>query len=254
MDPTTETLMEDYLFDRLSTEQAEKLRTKASTDDDFAQLLALRKLEVDAMAIAEKDALCNTMSTWNIGSGPAMETSKPALKLVHRRKAFTRVLSIAAGFLLLVFAGTSFFATSNYSNEALAERYSRSRIAGARGTSDAAALEPIKTLMAQGQYEQAISEMENMEGNATALLRAEAYFKLALFENSLQEYDKVAASDSQLADEAAFQSALTLLAAGKTAEAKVALEKINADPANTFAQNATQVLNELDSVWRKIAW
>lgn len=254
MDQPNEQQVEDFLFNRLPKTEADQLRAKAAADENFAATLARRQLEVDAMAIAEEDAIRASMSSWIVGGGKEEESTVAPLKVAHSRKSFTRILSIAASFLLLVFAGSTFFASSNYSDEALAERYAQSRVAGARGTNDAEQLAPVKALMAEGKYQEATTSLSGIDGNAAAMLRGEAYYKLGQYDVSIQAYDEVIASDSQLADEAAFQRAVVLLASGQTSAATSVLKLVAADPANAFAQNAAKVLEDLNGFWRNLAW
>jgi tetratricopeptide (TPR) repeat protein len=254
MNQPNEQQIEDLLFNRLSKAEADQLRAKAASDEKFATILAQRQLELDAMAIAEEDAIRASMSSWSVGGGKEKLSTTTPLKVAHRRKPFTRILSIAASLLLLVFAGLTFFASSNYSNEVLAERYAQSRVAGARGANDAEQLAPVKALMAEGKYQEATTSLSGINGNAAAMLRGEAFYKLSQYDLSIQAYDKVVASDSQLADEAAFQRALVLLAAGQTFAATSAFEQVASNPTNAFAQNATKALNDLNGFWRNLAW
>lgn len=254
MDQPNEQQIEDFLFNRLPQTEAEQLKSKADSDEDFASLLAQRQLEVNAMALAEEDQIRAAMNDWTIGSGKEETTAASPLKVAHRRRPLTRVLSIAAGFLLLIFAGSTFFASANYSDTALADRYAQSRIAGSRGNNDANLLEPAKVLMAKGNFTDGLTALQELEGNAAAMLRGEALYRLNRFDESIQAYQQVAGSDSQLADEAAFQRALVLLAAGQTSAARTALEEVAANPANAFAKDAGQALNDLDGFWRNIAW
>jgi len=252
MDAITEQLIDDYLFGRLPDDERIRLLEKAARNEDLQNAIGLRGLELEALKLADEDNLKKTMKGWKLDQSE--ETSATVQPIRLSRSTRVRYMSYAAGFLLIVFAGMLFYANSNYSGNALLEEYTVSRINSSRSFSETDEFELIKRTIDNEEYSLALQYLDSLDGIEANLLRAEVQHKQKNWEASLKEYQIVINTDSQLADEATFQHALVLLAAGQKKQAKIELRTIAENEDHPFAASANKVIDHIDKFWFQLTW
>lgn len=250
MDERTEKRLEDYALGKSSPAEQAALRQEANQDETLAAALRRTELEVRAMQLADRDDLRRKMATWQLAeSSDTAETEAPS-KIVPLRRRWRRALAYAASVLVLLSAGTFWYANQYYGNARLAEEFFISGLSTSRGdTATPSELDRAKTAMAAGDWAAVPEILAATETVPARFLVAEAYRQLENYDAALAQYDLNIATGSPLQqEEAEFFRVLTLLAAGRTEAARAELDRFGADHA--FAPQIEELRQKLNSGWR----
>ncbi len=243
--------IEAYLANRLTAEERTAFEQEISENSELAEAVALQRLERRAMQLALHDELRQTMQAWRA------EEASPQQEAVVRplRVRFRRTLAAAASVLVLVLAGTSWWATQQYSNEALAlDANAAPRISRNRGATDQ--LTQAQAAVNRGEYQQVLDLLENDTTTNAVLLRGAAYFGLGNAQEARAAYEAVLDSGSTPQQELAeWQLILLELADGQVEVIQPKLQAIiDQQPPHTYQQQARELQEKLGSFWRRLAW
>ncbi len=220
--------IEAYLFDLLDEKERATFEAELKKDDKLKAEVNLHRLEQQAIKLQEEQNLRAQFAEWKqekksnteIASEAKVVSMKPT-----RRSLFYR-LSAAASVLLVLSAGTFWWANTTYNNQALAdaafEFSSNDRSNASTATSD---FELAEQAFTDGKHKEAIDIYQNIietNSNPTEVHLAE------------------------------WNLANVQLAAGNTATAKLSLGRIAEDEAHTYQEAAAELLPKLNSFWRKL--
>lgn len=245
--------IEAYLANRLSAEARAAFEQELTDNSELADEVALHRLERRAMQLELHADLRQTMQAWK--NEAAQTTTKQEAVVRTLRPRLGRTLAYAASVLVLVFAGTSWWATQQYSDEALAlDANSVPRISRNRGTTDQ--LTQAQTAIGKQDYQRALTLVEGDESMNAALVRGAAYLGLDDKIEARTAYNTVLETGSTPQRELAeWQLLLIELSEGESAAVQTKLQAIiEQQPAHTYQQQAIQLQKRLNSFWRKLAW
>jgi tetratricopeptide (TPR) repeat protein len=256
-----------YLWDMLSTDERITFEKDLATDDVLRSELALRRLENEAIRLAEKDDLRAKMKAWKAESLADNITEKQEAKVVAlNQPKIARFKPMqwaaAAAILIGVLFGGNFLVKSNYSNEALVSEFygnSGSILRGSRGDLPKE-FDQAMQLMQAGKYQEAIPVLESINDSAifvtTRFTLAEAYFKTKNFDQAQVYYRQIIERNETVVSvqEAEWKTVLTLLAAHKTSnEFTTLLNRIATDDKHSFQKKAQDLTAKMNSFWRGLA-
>ncbi len=125
--------IEDYLSGSMN--EAEKIAFEAELkqNEELAAEFEQQQLAWKAMHLLAVDEMRHKLKGW-IAEEALAEKTQP--KVVQMRRPIARILSIAASVLLLICAGTWWWANENYSARSLADAYYENEMSGTRGIED----------------------------------------------------------------------------------------------------------------------
>lgn len=238
-----ESLIDKYLLGTLSQAETQQLEEKRKSAD-FAEELAFHEdLQIAATKagrLALKDRLRQVET----------KRQKPSkLKVSFRRK-----LAVAAGFLLLLTAGSLWYAQANYANKVIfAQQYSSPNFAGTRAAGGNSIYQEAANAFYTDDYPEAISLLKNNLGIAgmpeqASLLLAHAYLKNAQPEAAAALIPQPIAAASQEAWE--WVEVLALLQSGAKDQVIIKLTSIANTPMHPNQSSAQEILEQLQSPWR----
>jgi uncharacterized protein YjgD (DUF1641 family) len=263
----------DYLNDELEEKKVTLIENRMTTDEAFMQQVSLYTDIVESVSIAGDEELKNTIQ----GTHQKMKTdgildAKKEAKVVSlggksgrsRRRLFdTRVLAIAASFLLLLSVGLYLFLPSNSSTNQLYANYfevNDTQIENELdalstvgfGISDQDRRESLATALELMQTENiepaniALSDhLETYPTDVAALFyRGLTWMQLDRFEPSITDFEAVSAAEEEAYQSAAtWYQALSYLKLNDTASALPLLQSLTTDA--TYTDRAEALLNEL---------
>ena len=217
-------------------------------DAYLAALSALDVLALDALAEEQKQQASSTDT-----SGRQTEAKIIGLG----RQAFLRAASVA----LLIFAGSLWFANSNFSNNHLAGNYYENPVLQTvRGENDNTLLTEATEAYQTGDFGLVIEKTtEALSGNPiddySKYLLANAYMKTGSFDMAIKTWGELKDKGSSAYQESAsWYLALSFIENDQEQEAIRILTTIKNDANNSYAQKATDLLKKLDSIWRKLVF
>jgi tetratricopeptide (TPR) repeat protein len=256
-----------YLWDLLSTDERTTFEKDLTTDEALRSELALRRLENEAIRLAEKDDLRAKMKAWKAESLAISTEEKQEAKVISlNQPKIARFKPMqwaaAAAILVGVFFAGNFWVKSNYGNDALlAEFYdnSGSILRGSRGTLPTDFDQAMQLMQAE-KYQEAIPILESINDSAafvtTRFTLAEAYFKMKNFDRAQVYYRQIIERNETVVSvqEAEWKTVLTLLAAHKTSnEFTDLLNRIATDDKHSFQKKARDLSAKMNSFWRGLA-
>lgn len=247
--------IEAYLGGQLSESEARAFEQNLAQDAGLQEELNAHLLAKDAIDVAIADSLRETLKTWkeeekgNIGI-----TEGPRIRTLWRRN-----LAIAASVLVLIVAGSYWWANSQYSDSAIAGRfYSAADLASLRkGPGDQEPLAPGTKLIQQGNYTEAIqffndALLANENNNEARCYRGQAYLlqgDLTAAETDL----KLVVQNSihkNLQEKAEWVLALVYLKEGNASQWQPLVEKMASNPEHNYHPDAVNLQTSLNSGWR----
>lgn len=168
-----------------------------------------------------------------------------------------RILSLAAGFFLLVASAGLWFANNNFSDEGIAKRnFQEPNFSGIRGTSDDTPFEYAVELFYKKDYVGAFKILSsNRKTNREDFFRGYIRLKEGSFEDAEKIFTQILRNeDPTWKAEADWFLAMTLFSSGKLDKAEGKVIEIKNDSNHPFQKKATKLLDELNSPWRKIVF
>ena len=241
-------LIERYLANELSQAELKSFEDRLKSDKNLAQKVENQKLTHKA---ADIYAQLKTK-----------EKVKKQFDLVAKSRNNNRrnMLRIAAAILVLIIAGVALFVPANYSNQALADENFEAypdRITTMGSSSD----EQLATAMKaynEKDFEKAIDLFSDLPEGITQKDLVQLYLGISMMEtnqleNAKTKFQQLIDASSPQADAAEWYLALAFLQNNEIENAKSSLKQIVAQ--NGFqSKNAAQLLEKLDSPFRKLPW
>ncbi len=262
--------LEDYFNDRLSGEEKQRfeleLKTNAELKTEYDAYLATREV-IELLAFEQLGTELENMTPAMVKSDLESE-EKTAEKTAKKGRVIAfprRVLSLAAGFLLLILAGTFWWSNAQYGNDALASTYAigpnLNDLSGRRSEDGGDHILPKAAgLYHQGAYRKVIQELRGLPADGSIYpdiqnLLGHAYLKNDQPAAAVESFKAVLAGNKdQLKPGAQWHLILAQLANGDQPAAEAELDRLLQQPAGPYHAKAKALKGSLDSFWRKLAW
>lgn len=235
--------IEDYLFDRMPTEDRQAFEQELLENEALARELSLHRAEHRAMQILLHQDLQASIENWKAGQrSPAAETDPrmPAMKVSYR-KIFLR---LAAASVFLAFGIWWFM------RDTPDKLFQRTEIAMRSAPGDLPAdLARARMSMNEKQYDAALTHLDRVESDDyawdIAMMRGECYYWLSEYDKAAAQFEPlvnepITLKDGQLAE---FYLLLTYWAKGDKTKGKMLLEKIMNTPDHEFGGQAGKIKN-----------
>ena len=171
------------------------------------------------------------------------------LTVAHKGSNNRIALRIAAAVLVLVVSGF-IFSQARYSDKAIANQYFQSTSQSMRSPSTDGAAK----LIDDGKYEEAIALLSNApQDPMTKSLLAEVYTKLERYPEAIATYRELINTPDYLnRDGAEFALAVVLMKSGDMDASHKLLSEIATNDAHDYRFEAQEMLEKMDSFWRKL--
>jgi len=190
------------------------------------------------------------------------KSTEVSTKPARSRRIFLP-LAIAASFLVLFWFGGQYWASQNYSNEALVASYFQPFEASSadRGTEETFSTQVDAGLQAfqQNDYVTAIEQFQAVPDSSTLYAQSryylgQSYMANGNFEEAIVAFEAAAATDDVRFQERADWHAIQamLLADSSTERLQRSLEAIINNPDHAYAGQAADLQKQLNSFWRKL--
>ncbi|MCB9264974.1 MAG: tetratricopeptide repeat protein [Lewinellaceae bacterium] len=251
--------IEDYLYGRMSAEQAAAFEAEIDKDPALAEVVNLERLEKQALRLLSQDMLRAEMANWkaekeHAGAAPAKVRTLPGRRLFYR-------LSAAAAILLLV--GVPFWwANRHFSDAALTNGVLglQTSVSDRGNIPSGSPLLPALERARTRDYEAAIEQLRQLQGTPyegqARLMMGEIYTEQGNFSAAAEIYAGLAdtSADAVVRQKAQWLLGNVYLASGRESEASALLEKIADEDGHLNQREARALLKELNSFWRKLAF
>lgn len=240
--PEDEVLIERFLANVL-TEEEKKVFATRQGDPVFTELLTFHQ---DLHVVATQAGKL---------------TLKERLRQVEKKReqpkglrlGFRRKLAIAATLLLLIAAGTFWYAQANYSNQALlAANYSAPNFSAPRSTQQDVLYAEAARAFYTGEYEEVISSLKKNDQNtpASSLLLAHAYLKTNQADLAIAKRPVTGADE--LKEEWQWVELLASLANGDASRLQQQLAELTSNPKHAYHNKAKVIQEQTQSTWRRL--
>ncbi len=217
--------IEAYLFDLLSATEKNAFEAELATNTELQEQLNLHRLEHEAIQLLEEDRIRAQFAEWKQELMTTPEEEPKLVPINRTRTSWRYRIGIAASLLLLLTAGSFWWATQTYSNQALAN----------------ATFEEVSIVRSDAAISTRFSE-------------ALQEYKAQNYDAAISIYQQIIAESTNNSerDQAELNLIAAQLAKGETAPARQALKRIAQSPNHTYQKEATTLLSKLDSIWRKL--
>jgi len=190
------------------------------------------------------------------------KSTEVSTKPARSRRIFLP-LAIAASFLVLFWFGGQYWASNNYSNEALVASYFQPFEASSanRGTDKISANQFYTGLDAfqQGDYPEAIEQFNAVPDTSKFFAQSRyhlghSYLASGNFEKAITAFEAAAATeDISVQDNAEWDAIRAMLLADSSTERlQRSLEAIIANPNHSYREEAADLQKQLNSFWRRL--
>lgn len=247
--------IEAYLGGQLSESEARAFEQDLVQDAGLQEELNAHLLARDAIEVAIADSLRETLKTWRGEEKTTkVNTEGPRIRTLWRRN-----LAIAASVLVLIVAGSFWWANSRYSDSAIAGRfYSAADLASLRnGPAEEEPLAPGTQLILQGDYPGAIqffneALMANENNVEARCYRGQAHFLQGDLDAAEADLRLVVQNSihKNLQEKAEWVLALVYLKQGNDSQWQPLIEKMASNPEHNYHPNAVNLQASLHSGWR----
>jgi tetratricopeptide (TPR) repeat protein len=224
----------------------------------------VQRLEHAGMQLALQNDLKAQLKNWQqeLPQEGTATTLAPNAEGGKIRTLRWQSLAAAASVLLVLGFFGQRWASSNYGSAALmhdVDTWSvNTRGSGQGETGNLALISQANQALEGKDFEEAMRVLNKADtvGFAISLLRAGAHFGLKAYPQAVESLQNAIqqAGTSLAKQEAEWKLAMVYVAMRDDAKAKALLQQIASNPDNDYAELATQTLEKLNSVWRKIAW
>lgn len=252
--------IESYLYGSMPQDEVKFFESAIADDKSLAEAVELARLEKQALRLLAQDQLRSQMTAWKAekAARTAPENGAKIIRLPSRQRLLYR-LSAAASVLLLL--GLPFwYANNNFDNQALtADVLGLQSSLSDRSNmpDDNPLLQPMEAAQ-QGQTEAALAALLELEGTAfeanALLLAGEIYTESARYTEARELYLRIIrqTDDLSVRQKAEWQLANVYLATGDEPNAIALLADIADNPTHSKEEEATALLQKLNSFWRKL--
>lgn len=251
--------IEDYLYERMSGEQATLFEASLKEDEALAEAVELKRMEKQALRILAQDQLRAEMTKWKSEKKTAAPPDAQIIKMPKRRLIYR--LSAAASIVLLI-GVPLWWANQSYSNQALTgdtlsintSRSDRSNIA------DDNPLLAALDLVQEGDFNQAINELQQLQGTVfeeeAKLMTGEIYNEKGEFVNAINVYQDLIenSTDIIVKQKAEWYLSNLYLATKQENKAREILSTMSTDESHLRQKEAEHLLKKLNSFWRKLSF
>lgn len=219
--------IEDYLAGSMNEAEKTAFEAELKQNETLAAEFEQQQLEWKAMHLLAVDEMRHKIKGWIAEEALA---APPQPKVVPMRRPIARVLSIAASVLLLVCAGTWWWANENYSARSLADAYYENELSGTKGLEDGEEDENYKDGINEhyrGNWIASTNALLQVPSSSEAYcyaqtLAAEGYYRQGKFQEALEVLNKLSGKNQACTDvelkNAAWQIVLVYFAMGETSE------------------------------------
>lgn len=261
MNEELDDLIEAYLLNRMAEPDRVAFEAQVKTQDQLAQALQLAKMERQAMRLLEREYLRAEMSSWKqdiLKQPPSKTIIVPVIRSIR-----PLVLRIAVAATVVLLLGVPFwYAQIRYSNTALTEGqvgiasipYERR---DANTTSSDAFLRSIDLTVAQ-RFDEALQVLiplyDTPQQRPAKMLSAAISAERKDWTEATLKYQEVIdmQGDKATQEMAEWRLSNIYILAGQPEKAFILLEKIVQETNHSKAHEASTLLNQMQSPWRKI--
>ena len=208
----------------------------------------------------EYDAFLMTNEVTSVLGYQSLSTreEKTAKVVPLRSKPFMKLLGAAAS-VLLVAASMVWWSNKNYSNEVLAEnQLTDINISGTRSGQPTDHLNAMKLAFEDGRYDDAILQsnrfsLTNPDFHEAIFIKAHALLQQQKYDAAITSFQVAAIStDQKIWDNAQWNLAIAYLKNDQPDESRITLEKIAANEEADYQEKAKDLLEKMNSFWRKL--
>ncbi len=248
--------IEDYLYGRMSPEEQQSFEAAIQTDRELKKETQLAKMEQRALQLLAEQELRRSMKDWKAEKN----TTEAKVVPLNRRRMFTRLAAAASVLLLIGFP--LFWANQNYSNAALSVEG-----LAVNATADRGNIPPENPmgealqLYAEEGAEETLAFLQSLSGtafeNQARLLSAKIQAERGAYEGAIESAQAITGAESVdmlLRQEAEWVLANVYLSMGEETEARARLSRIADQPTHLKQEEATELLQRLESVWRTLVF
>ena len=181
-----------YLDKELSSKEIASFEADLQVDKDLAAAFKVHKAEREAVLLMLKQDYKSQIKEWRSNASdeeevePAKVVAMPK-KEPARVRPLRRILSIAASILVLFTAGSIFWGSTNYSNNALGEKwYMNADTGGDKGSAasiDASYNEGVNAYFNDKNHQKAITEFSKVNPQSASYIDAQYYLAHANYAN-----------------------------------------------------------------------
>lgn len=251
--------VDNYLYEKLNTEEKTTFEAELANNQDLQDELDRQRLEHQALKMLAKEQLRKNLSQWK----QEKEDAKPEAKIIQMPQRSAWRWAAAAAIMAIMFIGGQRWATSNYSDEALALAYTKTVDAGTSRNANATEndlLSQAKAAMQSKLWSNALNilnqiNQEEQKGEVM-LLQARCDASLNDYDKAIQTYQTIIATIPAQKEAAEWNLLLTYLAEGKHSDevTKISQTILN-NPKHFYntEKNMKALDKQLNSFWRKLA-
>ncbi len=234
------TQIEAWLTGDLNPEEAKSFEAAMKNDAALATAVKEQEVALEAIDLLVEESLSDKLKV-------LQEERYSKSRSIGNRSI---PLAIAASLVILIATGFTFWMNQKYSNQQLATSNFEVWDDGVRGQNTG------WDSFTNGDYEQAINELEVLSESDPNYLKAQFYlgqshFQLKNYKNALSFYERIIQSnDPRFANHAKWFSGLAYLGMEELDNAKAVFEELKSDSSAGFDKKAATILKDLDSFWR----
>ncbi len=240
-----------YLGGKMTAEDARRFEHRLEEDPAVRQELELYQAGVQIAELFGREVLADQLQSLQ------QRQDRSA-----RRIALRRVLSYAAGFLLVAAVGMGVWANVGLNNvQLVANNYTPPNLSGARGgTNDKLVNQTYQHYLdsnyieAEALMEIFLDDQDTIPANV-GLLAGHIYMKNGKLPQAIDRFEAVVSqSDSRFQDNALWHLSLAHLEQGDEGEAMAVLDSIIAEPDHPYREKALELANQVEHPLRVFCW
>ncbi len=259
-----------YLTGRLDPAEMEAFKKQIESDADLQQKVQEMAVEQKVVQALIKEEYREKLKQWmpsvseladeNIQDKPSSEADQAdKAKVVPIKRKLLFKLSIAAGFLLLIGAGSYFWASANYSNSALVTHYyispDQDILSGVKSGDPTIEqrYQEAKLAYRNNDFKKAVNIFQSLPQTDERALYflAHSQYKLNDHTDAANTFKKVRTLNGRFQEKAAYYQLLSHLAESETGdEFQSLLTSITTDKNHSFNAEALNIQKSLNSFWR----